>query len=95
MKKQTNIGDTHMKISLIKSDNDMGSFVIAQNLGMKVVKLKNNEDVDIEIQNLINSDYKNIILSNEVAGFSEDIIKKYKTDRNIKIYIAPSKRNKK
>ena len=82
-----------MKISLIKSVKDKESFTLAKSFGMKIVELKNNEDVDIKIQELINNNYKSIILTNEIAGFSEDIIKKYRTDKNINIYIAPSKSN--
>lgn len=60
---------------------------------MKVLELEKNEEVDIKIEELIKDDYKNIILSNEVAGFSEDIIKKYSNSKDVNIYIAPSKRN--
>lgn len=60
---------------------------------MKVVELEQNEEVDNTIKELIENDYKNIVLSSEVAGFSEDIIKKYRNDKNINIYIAPSKRS--
>lgn len=81
-----------MKISLIKSSNDKESFIIAKGLGMNVIELKDNEEVDLEIKRQIKNDCRNIILSNEVAGFSEDIIKKYRVDKNVNIYIAPSKR---
>ena len=82
-----------MKISLIKSSKDKQSFNLAKGLGFYVIELEENEEVDNKIKELIEKDYNSIILSSEVAGFSEDIIKKSKTDKNINIYIAPSKRN--
>ena len=78
-----------VKISLIKSNRDKESFNLAKGFGMKVVELEQNEEVDNKIKELIEADYKNIVLSSEVAGFSEDIIKKYRNDKNINIYIAP------
>ena len=39
----------------------------------------------------INDDYKTIWITNELAGFSEDIIKKYKRNNSINIIIAPNK----
>ena len=59
---------------------------------MNVIELEQNEEVDSKINELVKNNYKNIILSNEVAGFSEDIIKKYSNNKDINIYIAPSKR---
>ena len=56
-----------------------------------MVKLDNPDDVDSEIKNLYSNNYKTIILSNEIASFSEDIIKKYNSTENISIIIAPKK----
>lgn len=81
-----------MKISLIKSCKDTESFLMAKGLGFKVIELENYDDVDNQISKLIQDKYNNIILTSEIAGFSENIIKKYKNDENIKIYITPSKR---
>ena len=39
----------------------------------------------------INNDYDTIVISNEVAGFSEDIIKKYQKSKDIKIVISLDK----
>lgn len=78
-----------MKISWIKQENDNKSFITAEKLGMNVCKLENPEDVDSAIKQLINEDYKTIILSNEMAGFSEDIIKKYQNDSKVNIIITP------
>lgn len=81
-----------MKISLIKSKNDSNSFKMFKVLGFDVIELDDLEKTDIEIDKLVNEKYKTIILTNEVAGFSENIIKKYNKSDEINIIIAPSKR---
>ena len=78
-----------MKISWIKQENDNENFITAEKLGMNVCKLENPEEVDNTIKQLISEDYKTIILSNEMAGFSEDIIKKYQNDSKVNIIITP------
>lgn len=78
-----------MKISWIKGENDNKNFRIAERLGMDVYRLQNFEDIDNTMQNLINKNYTTIILSNEIAGFSEDIIKKYEKKNNVNIVISP------
>lgn len=78
-----------MKISWIKQEKDNKNFITAEKLGMNVYKLENPEDVDNAIKQLINENYKTIILSNEMAGFSEDIIKKYQNDSRVNIIITP------
>ena len=80
-----------MKISLIKSKNDSNSFKMFKGLGFDVIELDDLEKTDIEIDKLVNEKYKTIILTNEVAGFSENIIKKYNKSDEINIIIAPSK----
>ena len=80
-----------LRISCIKYAKDTESFRVLENFGAKVVKLDNPEDVDSEIKNLYANNYKTIILSNEIASFSEDIIKKYNSTENISIIIAPKK----
>lgn len=81
-----------MKVSLIKSKNDSNSFKMFKGLGFDVIELDDLEKTDIEIDKLVNEKYKTIILTNEVAGFSENIIKKYNKSDEINIIIAPSKR---
>ena len=44
-----------------------------------------------KIQKLVDKDYRTIVISNELAGFSEDIIKKYNKSKNVNIIIASSK----
>lgn len=80
-----------MKISWIKQENDNKNFITAERLGMDVYKLENPEEIDEKIKKLINEDYKTIILSNDVAGFSSDIITKYKNNNDINIIISSRK----
>ena len=44
-----------------------------------------------KMKELIKNNYDTIVISNEVAGFSEDIIKKYQKSKNIKIVISLDK----
>lgn len=78
-----------MKISWIKYEKDNKNFRVAENLGLDVFRIQNLEDVDSKMQELINNNYKTIILSNDVAGFSEDIIKKYQKQDDVNIIISP------
>lgn len=80
-----------MKISWIKYEKDEDSFKMPENLGFDVLKLKDLENTDEAIKDLINKKYRTIIISNEVASFSEDIIKEYKYSTDINIIISPSK----
>ena len=81
-----------MKVSWIKYEKDKNSFRLPQALGLDVITLKVLEQTDETMKKLIQEHYDTIILSNEVAGFSEDIIKKYQKDKDIKIVISFSKR---
>lgn len=80
-----------MKISWIKYKED-DSFKIFRNLGMDVYDIDDFDMVDNKLKELIDNNYKTIILSNEVASFSEDIIKKYQKSNDINIIIAPNKK---
>lgn len=80
-----------MKISWIKYEKDNKSFRIPEKFGMDVFKLNDPEQTDMKIEELIKQNYKTVVLSNEIAGFSEDIIKKYQKDKSINIIIAPNK----
>ena len=74
-----------MKISWVKYKEDKNSFQIPQNLGMNVLEIEDLEQ-----------NYQTIIVSNEVAAFSEDMIKKYAFSENVTILISPvQKRNTK
>ncbi len=78
-----------MKISWIKYEKDNKDFRIAERLGMDVYRIESPEEVDNKMQELVKHNYKTIVLSNEVAGFSEDIIKKYQNNKDINIIISP------
>ena len=81
-----------MRFSCIRSKDDNSSFHMLQAMGAKIFELDDLEKTDEIISNLVNENYRTIFLSNEVAGFSEDILKKYKNNANVNIIIAPSKR---
>lgn len=80
-----------MKISWIKYKDD-DSFKLFKNLGMDVYDLDDFDMVDNKLKELVDNNYKTIVLSNEVASFSEDIIKKYSKSDDISIIIAPNKK---
>jgi vacuolar-type H+-ATPase subunit F/Vma7 len=80
-----------LKISWIKYEKDNTNFITAEKFGMPVYKIQNLEETDKKLQELVDENYNTIILSNEVAGFSEDIIKKYEKEKNVNIIISPRK----
>ena len=80
-----------LKISWVKYEKDDVSFKMTERLGFDVFKLSEPEQTDEKLKELINKRYDTIILTNEIAGFSEDIIKKYVKDRNVNIIIALDK----
>ncbi len=80
-----------MKISWLKLKDDNNSFRIFKNIGFDVYDVEDVEDTDKRIQELVNNHYKTIVLTNELAGFSEDIIKRYNKSQNVNIIIANSK----
>jgi len=82
-----------MKVSWIRGKDDNESFKILKNLGFDVYNMEEPENTDKKIEELINNDYKIIILSNEIAAFSSDIITKYQNQDEISIVIAPSSNN--
>lgn len=80
-----------MKISWIKYEKDKKSFRLPEILGFDVFYLEDLEQTDETVKSLIQKDYDTIVLSNDVAGFSEDIIKKYQKNKDIKIVISMDK----
>ena len=78
-----------MAISWIKSSNDKKSFKIFKSLGMDVYEINDLEKTDEKIKELVEQQYDTIIISNEVASFSSDIVKKYSKIEDINIIIAP------
>ncbi len=80
-----------MGISWLKSSNDNKSFRLFKGLGMDVYEIDDLEQTDEKIKELVEQKYNTIVISNEVASFSEDIIKKYNKTEDINIIIAPKK----
>lgn len=78
-----------MKISLLKSESDKNKFKFFENLGFDVYKIKDLEETDLKIDELIKKKYNTIVVSNEIASFSQDIIKKYNKNKNVNIIITP------
>lgn len=83
-----------MKVSWIRGKGDNESFKMLKNLGFDVYNMEEPEKTDEKIEELIKNDYKIIILSNEIASFSSDIITKYQNQDEISIVIAPGNHTK-
>lgn len=82
-----------MGISWLKSSRDNKSFKLFKGLGMDVYEIDDLDKTDEKIKELVEQKYNTIIISNEIASFSEDIIKKYSKAENVNIIIAPRKFN--
>jgi len=90
--KTINIGEEKMKISYIKNKTDNNNFEFIKSFGGKVYEIEDPENIDLLMNKLYREEHcKTIVISNELASFSEDIIKKYNTNTEVKIIIAPSK----
>ena len=83
-----------MKISFIKYEKEENYFV-PKLLGMSVTEIKIPEEIDDKIEELKNQNYTTIVISNELASFSEKIINKYKYDNGLNIIITPTKNSHK
>ncbi|MCI8641432.1 MAG: hypothetical protein HFJ59_06175 [Clostridia bacterium] len=81
-----------MKISFIKYEKQE-NYQIPKMFGMHIEEIKEPEDIDQKIEELKSKDYTTIIITNELASFSSDIINKYQND-SINIIITPTKNNK-
>jgi len=77
-----------MKISWIKYYKDIKSFKVPEHLGFDVFKLQDLEQADDKIKELVKDKYDTIIISNQVAATSQDIIKKYGKRDDINIIIT-------
>ena len=76
------------KISYIKSIHDKTSFNFFKNIGMYGVELTDLHNVDKVLSKLIDKDYTTFFITNEVAGYSDDLFKKYYNSKDINIIIA-------
>ena len=81
-----------MKISCIKSNKDKKSFKFAELLGIDVYSIERLEDVDNVLDEIVNNKCKTNFISNELAGFSQKIMKEYYNDKDVNIIISKSKR---
>jgi len=84
----------------IKLDNKIGGceYYIATDDGFTTIETieENTQTRHVTIsteklKELINQNYTTIVMTNEVAGFSESIIKKYNKTDGVNIIITPSK----
>ncbi len=81
--------DSTNKVIVVKKE--LGKFGVIVDDFNEVYKVNDLEKVDDKINELVKNDYTTIVLTNEVAGCSESIIKKYRKDSNVKIIIAVEK----
>lgn len=77
-----------MKYVFVKRSNDLKSFKMFETFGANIEKIEDLEKTDEKIKELIGRNYRTIILTNEVASFSENIIRRYNKTQDIKIIIA-------
>lgn len=77
-----------MKISFVKYEKE-SNYQIPKILGMKVKEIEEPEEIDTTIKKLKEEKYTTIIIPNELASFSQDIINKYKHDQTLNIIITP------
>ena len=80
-----------MKVSWIQSKEDKSRFKVPENLGFDVISIDDNEKIDDTIDNLILNKYNTIVISNELAGFSQKINNEYLKMKNIDIIISKDK----
>jgi vacuolar-type H+-ATPase subunit F/Vma7 len=78
-----------MKFSCLKGKNDEKSFNILKKMGADIYEIEDFDKTDDTIKQLVQAEYTTIFITNELAGFSEDIIKKYNKNTDINIIIAP------
>lgn len=83
-----------MKVSWLRGKDDNQSFKMLKNLGFEVYNVDEPEDTDKKIEELVQNNYKIIILSNEIASFSSDIITKYSNQDEVSIVITPDSKQK-
>lgn len=83
-----------MKISFLKYYKDKDSFNMLKKIGMNVIEVREPEQIDSIIENLKQEKYTSIVIQDELASFSEDIISKYQNDNNFNIIIIPNNKSK-
>ena len=79
-----------MKITFIKYEKE-NNYQIPRIFGINVEEIKEPEQIDEKIEELKRKEYTTIVISDELASFSEKIVNKYKYDNSIKLIITPTK----
>lgn len=82
-----------MKVSFIKYEKE-NIFFLPKLVGVNVEEINEPEKVDEKMIELKNENYTTIVISSELASFSENIISKYKYDENFNIIILPTQSKK-
>ena len=77
-----------MKICWIKSEKDKETFQMPELLGLDVFILQNNENIDYKIDELILNKYHTIIISKDLANFSQKINNEYLKNKKVNIIIG-------
>lgn len=80
-----------MKMSFIKYEKE-NNYQIPKIFGMNIEEIAEPEKIDEKIEELKKMKYTTIVISNELASFSEKIINKYKYDNTLNIIITPAKK---
>ena len=82
-----------MKVSFIKYKDDKNRYKIAKMIGMDVFEINQPEEIDKQIEELEKQEYNTIFIPNNLASFSDNIVRKYKNTENLKIIITPTDTN--
>lgn len=77
-----------MRVSWVKLENDKKSFRLPENLGFDVFCVNGSDNVDDKIDELITKDYSTIVVTNDVAGFSQKINQEYLKNKKVNIVIS-------
>lgn len=80
-----------MKTSFIKNANDKNNYAIAKGFGIEIFEIDNPENIDNKIDELVQEQYRTIIIPDDLASFSQNIIEKYSHNTNTNIVIVPIK----
>lgn len=78
------------KMSFIKSNEDTNNYGMAKMFGVDIFNIDNPENIDSKIDELANK-YKTIIIPDDLASFSQEIIDKYSNNKKTNIVIVPIK----
>ena len=81
-----------MRVSFIKYKDDKEIYRFPKVFGMDVFEIDEPEKIDIMLKDLRDKKYDTIVIPNDLASFSQDIIQKYNKDNDIRIIITPTKK---